>query len=119
MWRMANSVYAGSRRGHRWTQCSRWRPATAVIAAAAGAVLTIVSLSACDRGYVEQTAAELRRENHELRAEIDKLQFRVYQLERETGLDGSAELTPEDLERRRRECVEARGEDSMICMSLP
>ncbi len=84
-----------------------------------GAVLTIVSLSACDRGYVEQTAAELRRENRELRAEIDKLQFRVYQLERETGLDGSAELTPEDLERRRRECVEARGEDSMICMSLP
>ncbi len=118
MWRMAQSVQAGSRRSHRRTQCSRWRRGSAAIAAA-GAVLTIVSVSACDRGYVEQTVAELRRENRELRVEIDKLQFRVYQLERETGLDGSAELTPEDLERRRRECVEARGEDSMICMSLP
>jgi len=97
---------------------SRPKSSSAVIAVAIAA-LTIASLSACDRGYVEQTAAELRRENRELRAEIDKLQFRVYQLERETGLDGSAELTPEDLERRRRECVEARGEDSMICMSLP
>ena len=105
---MANSDQFGSRR----------KPSNVLIAAA-GAALTIASLSACDRGYVEQTAAELQRDNKELRTEIEKLQFRVYQLERETGLDGSAELTPEDLERRRQECVEERGEDSMICMSLP
>ena len=92
---------------------------SSAVLAAAGAALTIASLSACDRGYVERTAAELRRDNQELRTEIEKLQFRVYQLEREAGLDGSAELTPEDLERRRQECVEERGEDSMICMSLP
>ncbi len=92
---------------------------SSAVIAAASAALTIASLSACDRGYVEQTAAELRRENQELRNEIEKLQFRVYQLERETGLDGSTELTLEDLERRRQECVEERGEDSMICMSLP
>ncbi len=97
---------------------SRPKSSSAVIAVAIAA-LTIASLSACDRGYVEQTAAELRRENQELRNEIEKLQFRVYQLERETGLDGSSELTPEDLERRRQECVEERGEDNMICMSLP
>ena len=97
---------------------SRPKSSSAVIAVAIAA-LTIASLSACDRGYVEQTAAELQRENQELRTEIEKLQFRVYQLERETGLDGSSELTPEDLERRRQECVEERGEDSMICMSLP
>jgi hypothetical protein len=97
---------------------SRPKSSGAVIAAVSAA-LTIASLSACDRGYVEQTAAELRRENQELRNEIEKLQFRVYQLERETGLDGTSELTPEDLERRRQECVEERGEDSMMCMSLP
>ena len=108
MCRMANSEHAGSRS----------KPSSALIAAASAA-LAIASLSACDRGYVEQTAAELRRESQELRTEIERLQFRIYQLERETGLDGSAQLTPEDLERRRRECVEERGEDSMICMSLP
>jgi hypothetical protein len=84
-----------------------------------GATLMLSAFSACDSGYLEQTAVELQRENLALRADIEKLQFRVYQLERETGLDRSAELTLEELERRRQECVEERGEDNMICMSLP
>lgn len=84
-----------------------------------GATLMLSAFSACDSGYLEQTAVELQRENLALRADIEKLQFRVYQLERETGLDRSAELTLEEIERRRQKCVEERGEDNMICMSLP
>ena len=84
-----------------------------------GATLMLSAFSACDSGYLEQTAVELQRENLALRADIKKLQFRVYQLERETGLDRSTELTLEEIERRRRECVEERSEDNMICIRLP
>ena len=115
---MVNPIYTGWRQSCSPTRPSRCRPFRAVIVVV-GATLMLSAFSACDSGSLGQTAVELQRENRDLRADIEKLQFRVYQLERETDLDRSAELTLEELERRRQECVEERGEDNMICMSLP
>ncbi len=76
-------------------------------------------MSACDRGDIDVQNKATQDLVGQLQQQLEQLEFRVYTLEKKMPEGASESLSGEDLERRRQKCLEERGDNNMLCLSLP